>query len=194
MHKYYDRKFNKDSISIAPGEFYVSEKDIIIQTVLGSCISVCLFSDFSPYSGMNHFMLPGNLCRSDIANCGSGRYGMYAMELLINSLMKLGVKKNALKAKVFGGGNVLDLKNVKKTVGENNVAFINSFLEKENIPIISSHIGGDYARKIFFFVESKKVLLKKIDKSKAFQTIKEEKDYEKALIEEDKKKTNIILF
>jgi len=108
--------------------------------------------------------------------------------------MKLGVKKNALKAKVFGGGNVLDLKNVKKTVGENNVAFINSFLEKENIPIISSHIGGDYARKIFFFVESKKVLLKKIDKSKAFQTIKEESDYEKALIEEDKKKTNIILF
>jgi len=199
MHKFYDGKFQKHVISIGPGEYYISDDNVIIQTVLGSCVAVCLFTDFDVVSGMNHFMLPGNFeeneCNSDLYDCDSARYGMYSMEILINSLMKKGIHKTNLKAKVFGGGRVIDFKTVKNTIGDNNIKFILSYLENENIPIVSQHLGGESARKILFFVESKKVLLKEIEKTEAFSTAKQEIEYEKALDSEIKTtKTNIITF
>ena len=195
MHNFFDKKINKQIISISPGEYFISnDHNIVIQTILGSCIAVCLYTDIDGYSGMNHFMLPESIGNHEVADTDSGRYGMYSMEILINSLLKAGVKKNYLKAKIFGGGNVLDFKSIKNSVGENNIAFINEYLEKERIPIVSSHVGGDFARKILFFTDSKRVLLKKIERANALETIKEEELYQKTLVKDEKKKTNIIIF
>jgi chemotaxis protein CheD len=193
MHTFYDSKFKKNIVSIGPGEYYISEDDIIIQTVLGSCISVCLFSLSANLCGMNHFMLPGNKMVEDSFEYDSLRYGWYAMEILINSFLKNGINKNQLKAKVFGGGNVIDIDRTTSSIGDNNVKFVKMFLEKENIPIESQHLGGENAKKILFFDESKKVLMKMINKSDSFITIKEEIEYKKSL-EKDPNKSDIILF
>jgi chemotaxis protein CheD len=193
MHTFFDNKFGKSIVSIGPGEYYTSSEPLIIQTVLGSCISVCLFTDYDIIAGMNHFMLPkAKRDPSDIES-DSARYGMNAMEILINTLLKSGVQRKHLKAKVFGGGNILGLDNQKDRVGDNNIQFILNYLDKENIPIISNHLGGSHARKILFFVDSKKVLLKEINKSEAFKTAKEELEYTKN-IEKETQKSNIILF
>jgi len=140
-------------------------------------------------------MLPGDVSKNNIEDCDAGRYGMYSMEILINSLLKKGVDKKLIKAKVFGGGNVIDFKTAMKSrVGDNNVTFILAFLEEEKIPIVSNHLGGDNARKILFFQEDKRVLLKKINKTEAFNTVKEEIEYNKSIVSETTKKSNIILF
>jgi chemotaxis protein CheD len=198
MHNFFDNKFQKQTISIGPGEYHISGENIIIQTVLGSCVAVCLFTDFDKFCGMNHFMLPGNVeekPNDQGYDYDSARYGMFSMEILINSLMKKGLSKNKLKAKVFGGGKVIDFKTIKSSIGDNNIKFILNYLEKENIPIISSHLGGDFARKILFFAENKKVLLKEISKTEAFTTAKEEIEYEKVLDSEIKKtQSSVITF
>jgi chemotaxis protein CheD len=196
MHRFYDSKFAKKVISIGPGEYLISNEDIIIQTVLGSCVAVCLYTDYDVFCGMNHFMLPGEVFEGgDIKDYDSARYGIYSMEILINSLMKEGINKYNLKAKVFGGGNVIDIKSIKATIGENNVSFILRYLEKEKIPVISQHLGGDKARKILFFVNNKKVLLKEINKLAAFTTAREEIIYERKIEEDLKKpKDNYISF
>lgn len=195
MHTFFDNKFKKNVVSIGPGEYYVSEENLIIQTVLGSCIAVCLYTDYDKISGMNHFMLPGENTYENDNDYDSGRYGMYSMEMLINSLQKNGVNRKYFKAKVFGGGNVINFQNTsQKTVGENNIKFILKYLEKENIPVISNHLGGEKAKKILFFVENKKVLLKEINKSEAFDTVKEEIKYNNSLIKETKKSSSIIMF
>ena len=158
----YNKKYHKKSINIFAGEYLVSDEDIIIGTVLGSCISVCLFSGNSSYCGMNHFMLPERGVKykdeNDIMRTDSAFYGIHSMEMLINTLMKVGVKKSMLKAKVFGGGNVLKMRSGEKTVGEQNIDFAVKFLEMENIPVVSCSVGGDYARKIYFFTKNQEVL------------------------------------
>jgi len=195
MHTFFDHKFKKQTVSIGPGEYYITDKDIIIQTVLGSCVAVCLYTDFDKFCGMNHFMLPGEIDEPDSSDYDSGRYGIYSMEILINSLLKSGVNKKHIKSKVFGGGNVIDFQSkIKNRVGDNNVKFILNFLQNENIPIVSEHLGGDNARKILFFQDDKRVLLKEIEKSEAFKTVKEEIAYNKNIINESKKSSNIILF
>jgi chemotaxis protein CheD len=193
MHTFFDSKFKKNVISIGPGEYYISEDDIIIQTVLGSCISVCLFSENAQLCGMNHFMLPGNKGEDNDFQYDSLRYGWYSMEILINSFIKNGINKNLLKAKVFGGGNVIDIDRSTASIGDNNVKFIKMFLEKENIPIKSQHLGGDKAKKILFFVENKKVLMKEINKTDTTNTIISEIEYKNSL-EKESNSENIILF
>lgn len=194
MHKFRDSKFNKQVVSIGPGEFYITEEDLIIQTVLGSCIAVCLYSETSPTVGMNHFMLPGKITKSHLIENDAGRYGMFSMELLINSILKEGIKKKDLKAKVFGGGNVIEFKDpAASRIGDNNVLFIKEYLDIENIPVISSHVGGVNARKILFFSHTKDVLLKKIDSSARDKTVEEEIKYKSELSRESEK-SNIILF
>lgn len=194
MNKFFDSKFKKDIISIGPGEYHISSEDIIIQTVLGSCVSVCLFSDYNNFAGMNHFMLPGDISKSKIGESDAGRYGMFSMEILINSLLKKGIKRETLKAKVFGGGNVIHVNDFKSNIGSNNVDFVLEYLENEKIPIISSHLRENYARKIIFFVRSHEVLLKKIEKST--ETVQQEIAYSKSIRkkEEEKPASNNIIF
>lgn len=175
MHRHFDRKFDRDVAVIHPGEYLATDEDIIISTVLGSCIAVALYDPTRHIGGLNHFMLPGELHNQNVLLDDSGRYGMFAMELLINDLLKQGSNKRNLIAKVFGGGHVLNTAVGK--IPEGNITFAMEFLETENIPIASSDVGGTDARKIFFFVKTSRVLLKRFGGQKAAPIEREEKAY-----------------
>lgn len=171
-------RLGKKHVNLKPGECIVSSEDIVVSTVLGSCVSVCFYSDCSPFFGMNHFMLPAprgaDLKKKDIMHTESGYYGINAMEIVINAMLHAGVMKNSLKAKVFGGGNVLHVMSSKKTVGEMNVEFVLRFLEIEKIPVTACSVGGDYARKIIYEQHSHDVLLQKLGHALDSRIAKEE--------------------
>jgi chemotaxis protein CheD len=173
-------RLGKKHVNLKPGECIVSSDDIVVSTVLGSCVSVCFYSDCSPFFGMNHFMLPaprgGDLKKKDIMHTESGYYGINAMEIVINAMIHSGVTKNSLKAKVFGGGNVLHVMSANKTVGEQNVEFVLRFLEIEKIPVTACSVGGDYARKIIYEQHTHDVLLQKLGHALDSRIAKEEEE------------------
>ena len=165
MNRHYDPHFQKDIVTIHPGEYYSTDEDIYIATVLGSCISIALFDMTIHLGGLNHFMLPKS-GREDIPSEDEGRFGNFAVELLINDLLKKGAKHENLRAKVFGGGNVLESSSPKMNMtGINNINFALSYLETERIPIMVNDTGGIFPRKIYFHPQTSKVYLKRIQKS-----------------------------
>lgn len=164
MNRHYDPHFQKDIVTIHPGEYYSTDEDIYIATVLGSCISIALFDMTIHLGGLNHFMLPKS-AREEIPSEDEGRFGNFAMELLINDLLKKGAKHENLRAKVFGGGNVLETSSSKMSLtGINNINFALTFLETEHIPILVNDTGGIFPRKIYFHPQTSKVYLKRIQK------------------------------
>ena len=176
-------------IIIDPGEYYVSRQPEVISTLLGSCVAACLFDPINRVYGMNHFLLAyrHHAHNLPIIQSDEGRYGVYAMELLINDMMKLGAKKQNLQAKCFGGGNVLRLREDKqnhKTVGDVNVDFIKEFLGNENIPIVSSCLGGIHGRNVHFVGTDFGVFIKKIGETQERLLEKQERSYWKKNIEE----------
>lgn len=159
---YYDRDFERNAVKILPGEFFVAGEDIVISTVLGSCVSACLWDRASGQGGMNHFMLPDG---ADAEPGGlAGRYGLFAMEQLINELMKRGVRKNAIEAKVFGGGRVM-ANFTSIDVGKRNADFVLSFLRTEGIRVSSQDLLDVYPRRVAFFPASGRALCKKLAKA-----------------------------
>lgn len=156
---YFDRTFNCDAAKILPGEYYFSGKDIVIVTVLGSCVSACIRDRVTGIGGMNHFMLPDG--GDDGPVSASMRYGTYAMEILINELLKAGARRENFEAKVFGGGNVLR-GFTSINVGERNAKFVREYLKTENIRITAEDLIDIHPRKVFFFPHTGKVLVKKL--------------------------------
>jgi len=155
--------FDVPMVTIHPGEFWVTAEDVAIVTVLGSCVAVALRDRSGALGGLNHFMLTGDFRGADLARSPDARYGMYAMELLINELLKAGGRKRDLEAKVFGGASVLRLRPGATGAGlhEANVAFALDYLRLEGIPVLASDVGGFAARKIFYFPRTGRVLLKR---------------------------------
>jgi chemotaxis protein CheD len=161
---YYERDFSRNAVKVMPGEFFVGKEDIVISTVLGSCVSACIWDRTAKVGGMNHFMLPGgqgNEAPSNDLTAASGRYGVFAMEQLINELIKHGARKSNLEAKVFGGGAVLR-KFSTLNVGERNAAFVLDFLKTEGIRVISQDLMDIYPRRVAFFPSSGRALCKKL--------------------------------
>jgi len=148
---------------------YVSLDPVVIQTTLGSCIAVCLFDAQRKIGGMNHFMLPGAQYQSDGDIPCATRYGVNAMELLINECMRRGADRYALAAKVFGGGHVLQTADGTDSVPNRNIRFIKGFLANEGIPVLASNIGGRHMRKVYFVTDTGRVYLKRnlIDRAPA---------------------------
>ena len=157
---YFDRNFKMDAVKILPGEYYVTGRDMVLVTVLGSCVAACIRDRTKGIGGMNHFMLPGETDGDDLLS-SSSRYGAYAMEMMINELLKMGAKRQNLEAKVFGGASVLRGFKVGN-VGERNVEFTMRYLNTENISIAAQDVLEDYPRKIYFFPNTGKVLVKKL--------------------------------
>jgi chemotaxis protein CheD len=155
---YYDSYFGLHAAKIGPGELYASKRDIMIVTVLGSCVSVCLTDALTQMGGMNHFMLPDRAGNSSLLS-EPARYGAHAMEMLINNLLSMGAQRNRLEAKVFGAGRVLP---GMTDVGARNAQFALEYLEREHIPVKASDVGGKNARKVYMFVGSGRVLVKEI--------------------------------
>ncbi|HEY0893919.1 MAG TPA: chemoreceptor glutamine deamidase CheD [Cellvibrio sp.] len=158
---YYDRHFGRHAVKILPGEYFVTNGDKMIVTVLGSCVAVCLRDKVNGIGGMNHFLLPNDGSNETGLLTESARYGVYAMELLVNHLLKMGATRARMEAKVFGGGNVLRGLKVNN-VGQRNVEFVLDYLQTERIPVVAKDLLGDYPRKIYFFPDTGKVLVKKI--------------------------------
>lgn len=177
---YYDRHFNMEAAKIMPGEYYATTRDMLVVTVLGSCVSACLRDKTNGIGGMNHFMLPHS--DNDPLNpvSVSARYGTYAMEMLINHLIKLGAKRNNFEAKVFGGGNVLRGFTVSN-VGARNADFVLDFLHTEKINIVADDLLDIYPRKVYYFPKSGRVLIKKLRGVHNNTIVEREKDYESRL-------------
>jgi chemotaxis protein CheD len=157
---YFDNNFNIESVKILPGEYYVTARDMMLVTTLGSCVAACIHDRLSGIGGMNHFMLPEN--KLDAGPAGvSARYGTYAMEVLINQLLKIGARRSNLEAKVFGGGSVLR-GFTTSNVGLRNAEFVLEYLKTEGIQIAAQDMLDVYPRKVYFFPRTGKVKLKKL--------------------------------
>lgn len=154
---FFDAHFQSEAVKILPGEYFCYNEDLLVMTTLGSCIAVCLWDRQAKIGGMNHFMLPDNGGGAS----DSGRYGSYAMELLINEMMKMGASRLTMEAKVFGGGAVISGMNTIN-VGERNTAFVLEYLKTERIPVVSKDVLDIYPRKVCFLPFSGKAMVKRL--------------------------------
>jgi len=152
---YHDHHFKHDAVKVLPGEYYVTGDDLMVMTVLGSCIAACIWDPRVRVGGMNHFMLPEG------AGDTSGRYGSYAMELLINEMIKLGARREHMQAKVFGGGQVMH-SFTTMNVGERNTAFVLDYLQTERIAVVSKDVLDIYPRKVCYFPATGKAMVKRL--------------------------------
>ena len=153
---FFDPHFQHNAAKVLPGEYFVAREQLAIMTVLGSCIAACLWDSRMRVGGMNHFMLPDGE-----AGDSSGRYGSYAMELLINEMMKLGARRETLQAKIFGGGQVM-ANFTTMNVGERNTRFVQDYLATERIPVVSEDVLDIYPRKVVFFPVTGKAMVKRL--------------------------------
>jgi len=151
---FWDAHFKNEAVKILPGEYFVDNEDLLVMTTLGSCIAACIWDRNAKVGGMNHFMLPEGAG-------DSGRYGSFAMELLINEMMKRGATRMTMEAKIFGGGAVIGGMNTIN-VGERNTAFVIDYLKTERIPIVSKDVLDIYPRKVCFLPHSGKAMVKRL--------------------------------
>lgn len=173
-----------ERVTINIGGLRASSEPLVIDTVLGSCIAACLYDPVSGVGGMNHFMLPEGF---DPDNPASTRYGVHAMELLITEIMKLGGQRRRFQAKVFGGGHVLNIRESLDGVPQRNIDFVRRFLNVERIPVMTEDVGGYQARRVLFYSNTGKVMLKRLGTNDAVRTAEEEMVY---LISLKKQKTD----
>ncbi|SFM98942.1 chemotaxis protein CheD [Formivibrio citricus] len=179
-------------VNLMPGECGVSKGEQAFVTLLGSCVAVCIHDKLHGIGGMNHFLLPagGSIDPMQAAWDKTARYGDYAMELLINRAMALGAERRHLVAKVFGGAAMLS--NVASTVGARNAEFALNYLHVENIPITAQDLGGACARKVCFYPDSGKVVLRRIKTTSQTLLVREQAFAKK--IQEDDAQGEIIFF
>ncbi len=178
-NRYFDRTFDCDAVKVLPGEYFVTTSDMLLVTVLGSCVTACIRDRDKGLGGMNHFMLPETNENSGMLST-SARYGAYAMEVLLNHLLKLGARRSSLEAKVFGGGKVL-ASLTQAQVGEKNAQFVRDYLDTERIPIVAQDLLDIYPRKVYFFPASGRVMMKKLVRVKNDTLIAREREYEARL-------------
>lgn len=182
MNRYYDNHFQKEVVTIYPGEFYSTKGNEMISTVLGSCVSIVLYDEKNCVGGINHFMLAKSNATSESSTSNVatdkklGKFGEYAIDLLIDDLKKKGGIFENFEAKVFGGGNIFNIQDIDSQVGNVNSKFAFEYLKKLGIPIIKSDTGGNLPRKIFFDPETRKVFMKYIDNHHISENTKKSKN------------------
>ena len=161
INRYVDKSQGVITAKILPGEYYVTDKDEMITTVLGSCISVCIYEQRTGLGGMNHFMLPSSnsLNDADDLMSESFRYGDVAMERMINDLLRNGADKDKIVFKAFGGGQIIKQ---MTSVGDRNIKFLHKFMVMEGYKLSAADLGGPHPRKVNFFPQTGKVMVKKL--------------------------------
>jgi chemotaxis protein CheD len=153
---YFDAALQTQAFRLLPADYLVTDQPVALVTLLGSCVAACLFDPVARLGGMNHFMLPGEPTDGTCA-----RYGANAMELLINDLLKGGARRQRLQAKVFGGGNVLSGFHTDP-IGTRNAQFVLDYLKAERIPVLAQDLGDTQARKVGFFAQTGRSLVKRL--------------------------------
>lgn len=137
------------TVKIAPGEHYVTTRgDVVITTTLGSCVAACIRDAVAGVGGMNHFMLPSSDSGAWGSDTASLRFGNFAMERLVNEILKRGGRRDRLEVKAFGGGDVLG---IRSPVGKLNADFIGWYLREEGMRLAASQLGGHVARMVQYF-------------------------------------------
>jgi chemotaxis protein CheD len=179
-NRYFDRSFDIDAVKVLPGEYFVTSSNLVMVTVLGSCVSACVRDRVRGIGGMNHFMLAEG--GSATVTGASARYGGYAMEVLINHLLKLGAQRGNLEAKVFGGGRVM-ASLASSQVGEHNASFVLEYLKTEGIPVLSQDLLDVHPRKVYFFPTTGRALVKKLVRLHNDTVVKREREYAARLSE-----------
>jgi chemotaxis receptor (MCP) glutamine deamidase CheD len=159
-------------IHIRIGGVYVSEQPAIIRTTLGSCIAACLYDPVARIGGMNHFMLPE---LSEYSSEGDlGRFGLHSMELLMGAMQRAGAHRARVVAKVFGGGHVLGTDPSELSVAARNVSFIERYVVEEKIPVVAQDLGGFLPRRVHFYTDTGKAMVKRLGSTAIKQVSVEE--------------------
>ena len=181
INRYWDKVHGCYAAKILPGEYYVTLRGELITTVLGSCVSACIRDRRLGIGGMNHFMLPHS-DRSDgwVASAAT-RYGSFAMESLINAILKNGGRREYLEVKVFGGGRILAQ---MTDVGASNIDFVRRFIAMESLQLLAEDLGGPHPRKVVYFPDSGRARVKKLKALHNETLIRRELDYRERLVEE----------
>lgn len=169
--RYYDTTLQTEAIKLLPADYVATGEPIALVTLLGSCVAACLYDPALRIGGMNHFMLPG-----EDSNDVCGRYGAHAMELLINDLLKRGARRHRLLAKVFGGGNVLSGFHVDP-IGTRNARFVMEYLAAERIPVMAQDLGDIHPRKVCFFAQTGRTLVKRLPATRDDEIARAERAY-----------------
>jgi chemotaxis protein CheD len=180
VNLYFDAALQIPAAKLLPGQYYACREHMVLVTVLGSCVAACIRDPGRRIGGMNHFMLPASVHEADSPLSSSARYGVYAMEILINELTKCGARRDHLEAKVFGGANVLRGFTVSN-VGERNAAFVLDFLKTEKIPVLAQDLVDTCPRKIYFFPQDGRVMVRKLRSLHNGTIVKREGDYSRRL-------------
>lgn len=172
---FWDGRLNVWSKGIPPGGFDVTDReDLVLSTLLGSCVAACIRDTETGFGGLNHFLLPGDPDGGGNGYGGADRYGVNAMETLINAILRGGGQRGRLEAKLFGGGAILDM-TAGDTVGSRNATFAREYMRSEGIPVKGEDLGGPSPRRIYFSPFSGKVKVQRLARSDAVKVSAEEK-------------------
>jgi len=181
VNHYWDKQREKVVAKILPGEFYMTTSDVVIATTLGSCISACIWDERAKIGGMNHFMLPLTTKEAHEINWGqrekmsdATRYGNFAMEHLINTILRSGGRRINLRAKLFGGGKML---HQMSDVGQKNADFALAYLEQESIIVDKCDLGDVFPRKVLFEPFSGRVFVKHLNNLHNDTIVRRESNY-----------------
>lgn len=173
--RFFDASSGSWVVKVLPGEYFVSKSaDEMLVTVLGSCVSACIRDVRTGIGGMNHFMLPHSQGGHWGGDIQSSRFGNFAMEKLINELLKAGCSRNSLEIKVFGGGNVTDTSNA---IGTDNARFILRYLEAEGLRCAAEDLGGQLPRRIHYHPATGKVVRRLLGTGESLAIAREENEY-----------------
>ena len=169
---------------IMPGEYYVTKADESIYTTLGSCISACIRDTSAGIGGMNHFMLPASdKDKASFTATGLGaaaRYGNFAMEHLINDILRNGGRRENLEVKMFGGGRIL----AKMTdVGQRNIEFVNDYIRTEGLRVVAEDVGDIFPRMVVFFPLSGRARVKRLRSLHNNTIAQQEASYRKSIVD-----------
>lgn len=177
---YFDPKFNAQALKVLPGEYLVTHNDVMLVTVLGSCVSACVRDPLARVGGMNHFMLPEG--EAGGAANETARYGAYAMEMLINELIKRGASRTRLECKVFGGGAVL-AGFTSNNVGARNGQWVLGYLQAEGLSVSAQDLFDTCPRRVHYFPRTGKVMVKRLPSANDTEVLASEKLYRSRLRE-----------
>ena len=182
INRYWDRQRLIYAAKILPGEYYVTVENELIVTVLGSCVSACIRDPAMGVGGMNHFMLPSGAASDRLftRNSDATRYGNFAMEKLINDILKNGGRRDHLEIKLFGGGKVIEHM-TEADIGGRNIRFVREFISTEGLRVVAEDLGDIYPRKVVYHPKTGKVQVKKLRKIHNDTIAKREQSYRSKL-------------